>query len=54
MQLYTENIAGQVEICEDIDAAIRDNVGNHWIPPKSDAEAMWGPANQQIWQVVDN
>lgn len=54
MQLYNENIAGPVEICEDIDAAVRDNVGNHWIPSKSDAEAMWGPANQQIWQVVDN
>lgn len=52
MQLYTENIAGPVEICEDIDAAIRDNVGNHWVPPESDAEAIFGPTNQQMWQVV--
>lgn len=53
MQLYTEHIAGPVEICEDIDAAIKDNVGNHWVPTKSDAEAMFVPANQQMWQAID-
>ena len=51
MQLYTEHIAGPVVVIEDIDAAILQNVGNV-LPPPSEAEAFFRPANQQMWQVV--
>ena len=52
MQLYTEHIAGSLVIIEDIDAAIRQNVDNI-LPPPSEAEAFFGPANQQMWQAID-
>jgi len=51
MQLYTEHIAGPVVVIEDIDAAIEQNMGNV-LPPPSEAEAFFGPANQQMWQAV--
>lgn len=55
MRLYTENIAGQVTIFEDIDAAIRQNVGNTMpLPPPSEANAVFGPTNDQMWRTVDN
>lgn len=53
LRLYTENIAGQVDIFEDIDAAIQQDVGN-LLPPPSEAEAFFGPANQQMWQAIDD
>lgn len=53
VRLYTENIAGPVDFFEDIDAAILQNVGNSMpLPPSSEAEAFFGPANQQMWQAV--
>jgi transglutaminase-like putative cysteine protease len=52
MQLYTEHISGPVVVIEDIDAEIQQNMGNV-LPPPSEAEAFFGPANQQMWQVVD-
>jgi hypothetical protein len=53
MRLYTENIAGPVDFFEDIDAAIRQNVGISMpLPSPSEAEAFFGPANQQMWQAV--
>lgn len=53
IRLYTENIAGPVEFFEDIDAAIRQNVGISMpLPAPSEAEAFFGPANQQMWQAV--
>ena len=51
MQLYTEHIAGPAVVIEDIDAAIQQDVGNI-LPPPSEAEAFFGPANQQMWQAV--
>lgn len=51
MQLYTGHIAGSVVVIEDIDAEIQQNVGNVLPPPE--AEAFFGPANRQMWQVVD-
>jgi transglutaminase-like putative cysteine protease len=51
MQLYKEHIAGPVVVIEDIDAAIQQDVGNV-LPPPSEAEALFGPANQQMWQAV--
>ncbi|MGD8836981.1 MAG: transglutaminase family protein [Desulfobacteraceae bacterium] len=51
MQLYTEHIAGPVVVIEDIDAELQRNVGNV-LPPPSEAEAIFGPANQQMWQAV--
>ena len=51
MQLYSEHIAGPEVVIEDIDAAIQQNVGNV-LPPPSEAEAFFGPANQQMWQAV--
>jgi transglutaminase-like putative cysteine protease len=51
MQLYTEHIAGPIVVIEDIDAAIQQDVGNV-MPPPSEAEAFFGPANQQMWQAV--
>jgi transglutaminase-like putative cysteine protease len=53
MRLYAEHIAGQVVVIEDIDAAILQNVGNV-LPPPSEAEAFFGPANQQMWQAVED
>jgi transglutaminase-like putative cysteine protease len=52
MQLYGEHIAGPAVVIEDIDAAIRRDMGNV-LPPPSEAEAFFGPANQQMWQAVD-
>jgi transglutaminase-like putative cysteine protease len=52
MQLYIEHIAGPVVVIEDIDRAILQDVGNV-LPPPSEAEAFFGPANQQLWKVVD-
>ena len=53
MRLYTENLAGPVDFFEDIDAAIKRNVDNPMpLPPPSEAEAVFGPANQQMWQAV--
>jgi transglutaminase-like putative cysteine protease len=52
MQLYSEHIAGPPVVIEDIDAAIRQDMGNV-LPPPSEAEAFFGPANQQMWQAVD-
>jgi transglutaminase-like putative cysteine protease len=52
MQLYSEHIAGPVVVIEDIDTQIQQNVGNV-LPPPPEAEAFFGPANQQMWQVVD-
>jgi transglutaminase-like putative cysteine protease len=52
MQLYTEHIAGPVVVIEDIDAAIMQDMGNV-LPPPSEAEAFFGPANQQMWKAVD-
>jgi len=55
MQLYTENIAGAVGCFEDIDGAIRQNVGYTLpMPTPSEAEAVFGPANEQMWQAVDH
>ena len=51
MQLYAEHIAGPIVVIEDIDAAIQQDVGNV-LPPPSEAEAIFGPVNQQIWQAV--
>ena len=51
IRLYTESIAGPVDFFEDIDAAIQRNVGNA-MPPSSEAEAFFGPANRQMWQAV--
>ena len=51
MQLYTRHVAGPVVVIEDIDAAIQQNVGNE-LPPPSEAEFIFGPANQQMWQAV--
>jgi transglutaminase-like putative cysteine protease len=51
MRLYTEHIVGPVVVIEDIDAAIQQDVGNV-LPPPSEAEAFFGPANQQMWQAV--
>ena len=51
MQLYAEHIAGPVVVIEDIDAAIQKDVGNV-LPPPSEAEAFFGPANQQMWKTV--
>jgi transglutaminase-like putative cysteine protease len=51
MQLYTEHIAGPVVVIEDIDAAIQQDVGNV-LPPPAEAEAYFGPVNQQMWQAV--
>ena len=51
--MYTESIAGPVDFFEDIDTAIQQNVGNAMpLPPPSEAEAFFGPANQQMWQAV--
>lgn len=53
VRLYTENIAGPVDFFEDIDAAIQQNAGNSMpLPPPSEAEAFFGPVNQQMWQAV--
>jgi transglutaminase-like putative cysteine protease len=55
MQLYTENIAGPVGCFEDIDGAIRQNVGyTLQMPTPSEAETVFGPANEQMWQAVHN
>ena len=51
MQLYSEHIAGPIVVIGDIDAAIQQDVGNV-LPPPSEAEAFFGPANQQMWQAV--
>jgi hypothetical protein len=51
MQLYTGHIAGPVVVVEDIDAAVRENMGNT-LPPPSEAEAFFGVANRQLWQAV--
>ena len=51
MSLYTENIVGPVTVIEDIDVAISQDVGN-LMPPPSEAKALFGPANQQMWQAV--
>jgi transglutaminase-like putative cysteine protease len=51
MQLYTEHLAGPVVVVEDIDAAIQEDMGNV-LPPPQEAEAFFGPANQQMWQAV--
>lgn len=53
LRLYTENIAGPVDFFEDIDTAIQQNVGN-LMPPPSEAEAFFGPANQQMWQAIND
>jgi transglutaminase-like putative cysteine protease len=52
MQLYSEHITGPAVVIEDIDTAVQQNVGNV-LPPPSEAEAFFGPANQQMWQTVD-
>ena len=52
MQLYTENIAGPVDIFEDIDVAIQKDVGN-LMPPKSQAGTIFDPANEAMWKMVD-
>ncbi len=52
MQLYTEHIAGPPVIIEDIDTAIQQDMGNV-LPPPSEAEDIFGPANRQMWQMVD-
>jgi hypothetical protein len=52
MQLYTEHVAGPAVVIEDKDAAIQQDMGNV-LPPPSEAEAFFGPANQQMWQAVD-
>lgn len=55
IRLYTESIAGPVDFFEDIDAAIQQNVGNEMpLPPPSEAEAFFRPANEQMWQAVDD
>ncbi len=53
MQLFTEHIAGPVVVIEDMDAAIERDMGNI-LPPPSEAEAFFGPVNQQMWQAVDS
>lgn len=50
-QLYSEHIAGQVVVVEDIDAAIQQDMGNV-LPPPAEAEAFFGSANQQLWHAV--
>ncbi len=52
MRLYSEHISGPAVVIEDIDAAIRQDMGNV-LPPPSEAEAAFGPANQQMWRMVD-
>ena len=52
MRLYTENIAGPAACFEDLDSAIERDVGN-LMPPASEAEAVFGPLNQQMWRVID-
>ncbi len=52
MQLYTQHVAGPAVVIEDIDTTMQQNVGNV-LPPPSEAEAIFGPANQQMWQAVD-
>jgi hypothetical protein len=55
VHLYTESIAGPAGFFEDIDAAIQKNVGYTMpLPPPSEAKAFFGPANEQLWQAVDN
>ena len=55
VRLYTESIAGPVDFFENIDAAIQQNVGYTMpLPQPSEAEAFFGPANEQMWQAVDN
>jgi transglutaminase-like putative cysteine protease len=51
MQLYAEHIAGAVVMVEDLDAAIQQDMGNV-LPPAAEADAFFGPANQQMWQAV--
>lgn len=51
MPLYSEHIFGPVVVIEDIDMAIQQDVGNV-LPPPSEAEAFFGPANQRMWQAV--
>ncbi len=51
MQLYSEHIAGPVTVIEDIDAHIQQDMGNV-LPPPSEAEAFFEPANQQMWKAV--
>lgn len=53
LRLYTENIAGPVDYFDDIDAAIKQDVGN-LMPPLSEADAFFGAANQQMWAAVDD
>jgi len=53
MQLYTENVAGPAACFEDLDSAIEQDVGNQ-LPPASEAEAVLGPLNQQMWRVIDS
>jgi transglutaminase-like putative cysteine protease len=48
MQLYADNIAGPAGYFEDMDSAIRRNVGN--VLP---ADAMFEPINQQMWRAID-
>jgi transglutaminase-like putative cysteine protease len=49
MRLYTESIVGPIEFFEDIDAAIREDVG-YVMPQTSEADAFFKPINQQMWQ----
>jgi transglutaminase-like putative cysteine protease len=51
MQLYTEHISGPAVVIEDMDAEIAQNLGNV-LPPPSEADAFFGPANKQMWQFV--
>ena len=52
MHLYTEHVAGPAVVIEDIDTTMQQNVGNV-LPPPSEAEAIFRPVNQQMWQAVD-
>lgn len=51
MCLYTESITGPSDFFEDIDAAIKRDVGNA-LPPPSETETFMGPLNQQMWQAI--
>jgi hypothetical protein len=53
MQLYTENITGPAACFDDLDSAMERDVGN-LMPPASEADAVFGPLNQQMWRMIDS
>jgi transglutaminase-like putative cysteine protease len=49
MHLYTENIVGPIRYFEDIDAALKNDVG-YAMPLPAEADSVFGPLNQRMWQ----